>query len=773
MPALAGIKRIRQDFEDDLAQLKDTLLQALAQHKSDGADLDATLKVFQHDSADSFSEQNMPFVLRVTLQHLISEAGKAQEPLLTYRLSSSSQPAVQTLLKVVIRLADKAILIGDVFQLVEDIVDTNKIEDVKACFSFMDGYWAQLREKPLKLSSATLLRFQKACNMFTRRVSNNQDAEILGAVSFQVAKMLPYNDTAGLNKPFNANDSHKTPMDKEIGASVDDSVPIDLKLYQQLWGLQSAFQDPHEQGEPNKWLSAVSSIQAVLNKLKEEPVGVASRSTAVPQDGGKSMIVKYLTSSKLTKLQLRDAAFRRTLLVQCLILLHACAHPKHAVNKPPTHQLKEKQVQELAQLQQQLYEELSRTPKRGAAFTDVVKTVLERETAFVKWKSEGASPCWDVAGSGPDIKASLDRPLPAVPLKQAPAEIMGNEPDTVLHLNRILDSSGAEEDLYRKNRDERMLPTADVHFSQIGRELAGDVMKRRQYATAGAPNGVDALYLFRSQRMLQHKNVDIWERATQIDSSGERLEIAFADLYPQKLPANWKRPKVDIRSPVQNGIRKVIGKPAAVSAADTNEGDKQAADSATMEATPAAAKQDAAQSKPTQAGDVPMGAEAAVADLGAQTVQHKQDAQDANDAMTVHVEADTAQIVKPEAVVHQSASNAAANRTDAQKTDAGLAANQASASNDVKKEQDKAPASVPKSVEHHALLSKSTQGALGDSPMSLASNALDAAVAPGQPQTDITAKKASSLDLGVTGNHAMGLDKREADAAVPMDENNF
>lgn len=62
-------------------------------------------------------------------------------------------------------------------------------------------------------------------------------------------------------------------------------------------------------------------------------------------DGGKSVIVKYLTSSKLTKLQLRDAAFRRTLLLQCLILLHACAHPKHAVNKPPAHQLKEKQVQ--------------------------------------------------------------------------------------------------------------------------------------------------------------------------------------------------------------------------------------------------------------------------------------------------------------------------------------------------------------------------------------------------------------------------------------------
>ena len=66
------------------------------------------------------------------------------------------------------------------------------------------------------------------------------------------------------------------------------------------------------------------------------------------------------------------------------------------------------QVQELAQLQQQLYEELSRTPEQGAAFTDVVKTVLERETAFVKWKSEGASPYWDVTGSGPDNTASCE-----------------------------------------------------------------------------------------------------------------------------------------------------------------------------------------------------------------------------------------------------------------------------------------------------------------------------------------------------------------------------
>ena len=37
--------------------------------------------------------------------------------------------------------------------------------------------------------------------------------------------------------------------------------------------------------------------------------------------------VSYLSSARLMSLQLGDPALRRTFLVQCLILLHACQHP--------------------------------------------------------------------------------------------------------------------------------------------------------------------------------------------------------------------------------------------------------------------------------------------------------------------------------------------------------------------------------------------------------------------------------------------------------------
>lgn len=58
------------------------------------------------------------------------------------------------------------------------------------------------------------------------------------------------------------------------------------------------------------------------------------------------------------------------------------------------------QYSELQALQQQLYEELNRTPEQGQAFTDVMKTVLDRETAFVAWKSAGAPEYWQKQGQG-------------------------------------------------------------------------------------------------------------------------------------------------------------------------------------------------------------------------------------------------------------------------------------------------------------------------------------------------------------------------------------
>ena len=75
--------------------------------------------------------------------------------------------------------------------------------------------------------------------------------------------------------------------------SVDGRDAMDEKLYKQLWELQNAFQDPRNQSEPNRWAETKQKIEAVLAKLKQEDIGVASTTTAVPQ--GKSLSFRICT----------------------------------------------------------------------------------------------------------------------------------------------------------------------------------------------------------------------------------------------------------------------------------------------------------------------------------------------------------------------------------------------------------------------------------------------------------------------------------------------
>lgn len=119
------------------------------------------------------------------------------------------------------RLIYAAAFAGEVFSLILDVVETNRAEDVKACLMFMDTLWDSWStlQANFGVSPKTRLAFQKVYNMFCQRISNNQDAEVLGAVATVVAKLMPFNDPAGLNTPFHCN-QHHIPMDESIGVSL-------------------------------------------------------------------------------------------------------------------------------------------------------------------------------------------------------------------------------------------------------------------------------------------------------------------------------------------------------------------------------------------------------------------------------------------------------------------------------------------------------------------------------------------------------------------------
>ena len=74
--------------------------------------------------------------------------------------------------------------------------------------------------------------------------------------------------------------------------------------------------------------------------------------------------------------------------------------------------------------------------------------------------------------------------------------------------------------------------------------------------------------------MLQRKDMNLWMRTTQMSYPGERLELAFSELYPDNVPQGWKRPEHVLKSSVQTAPKKAAAKPAvARTASDASEGE--------------------------------------------------------------------------------------------------------------------------------------------------------------------------------------------------------
>jgi len=98
-------------------------------------------------------------------------------------------------------------------------------------------------------------------------------------------------------------------------------------------------------------------------------------------------ITKYLTSSKLMSLQLKDSTFRRHILLQMLVLFKSLATSKNA--QTPFNEKQQAQIKEFAKKAKEL---LQKTSPNGAKFTQGVSHILHRESNWMEWKTDNCKP---------------------------------------------------------------------------------------------------------------------------------------------------------------------------------------------------------------------------------------------------------------------------------------------------------------------------------------------------------------------------------------------
>lgn len=243
------------------------------------------------------------------------------------------------------------VLLGDVF-------DAVTLDQCELMFTFVEDNVSVWREE--WIFAACKNNLLRMCNDLLRRLSRSQNTVFCGRILLFLAKFFPFSERSGLNivSEFNLENLTEYENDgNDIGEALVDSenvqVKIDYNLYCKFWALQDFFRNPNQCYDKLQWkvFSSVSCLYCCLQstlliiflcvqhassvlsafgsfKLEDQ----RSTSSSSVDENTEAMEVeneikesqhffaKFLTNPKLLALQLSDSNFRRSVLVQCLIL---------------------------------------------------------------------------------------------------------------------------------------------------------------------------------------------------------------------------------------------------------------------------------------------------------------------------------------------------------------------------------------------------------------------------------------------------------------------
>ncbi|GLE10737.1 hypothetical protein PINS_up022977 [Pythium insidiosum] len=310
------------------------------------------------------------------------------------------------------------------YKLLEDLMDGQTI-------STCEKLWELLEERKERLSSSDFIpesgRPTKAslcllrlCNALLRRVSKTHNSVFCGRILVFLSFTFSLSERSAVNllgKPNTANttlfedqdefeaaeahDSAQTssaavPSAVELDKERDpDAAPVDYNLYRTFWDLQRFCRD-HQlvTKSVEDWEKFFEELNTVLSAFEGNAFSPddleRSRdllvAPATPDASHEHFFQpKYLTNSRLFRLQLRDPIMRECMLTQFLILFNHLTKTK----APEGCQTPKSKLPELTDRVMKLLRE---TPSDGKGFSEMLTIVLERERNWIKWKLEKCPP---------------------------------------------------------------------------------------------------------------------------------------------------------------------------------------------------------------------------------------------------------------------------------------------------------------------------------------------------------------------------------------------
>ncbi|KAL3667204.1 hypothetical protein V7S43_007439 [Phytophthora oleae] len=419
-----------------------------------------TLKAVEHELKAPRPQEFTHNVLDLAVQKVVE---RLSWKLITEAHATPSSVGVPALLDLCIAGVTSGFLVNSTpYKVLEDLTEGQTI-------STCEKIWELLESRKEKLTTPAFIaekgRTTKAslcllrmCNALLRRLSKTHNSVFCGKILVFLSFTFALSERSAVNLTGKANVTNMTVFEDEdafdlaeaadiskaseavSGLEIDsdpsaDVGPIDYNLYRTFWDLQSFFRE-HQMATQSaeNWEKFFTELNVVLAAFEgnafspddlersrdlsggsiqpsdvtmHEPDSDSTKGSSEQGPQEHFFQPKYLTNSRLFRLQLRDPILRECMLTQFLILFNDLTKAK-----PPTGCTTPKG--KLADLTERVVALLKQTPSDGDGFNDMVSYVLERERNWVKWKQEKC-PEYERYPSAAEKEAS-DTPIPAVKL---------------------------------------------------------------------------------------------------------------------------------------------------------------------------------------------------------------------------------------------------------------------------------------------------------------------------------------------------------------------
>jgi THO complex subunit 1 len=464
------------------------------------------------------------------------------------------------------------------FALLEDLFDAHVISVAESGFALVEARAAALApfltaEKKHQRCKLTLIR---SCNELLRRLSKSKNTNFRGRVLMFLAYAFPLGERSGVN--LKGVSARSTVEAEEEGGDeamrVDSGAEgaaggdggggggegvVDFGFYATFWGLQQAFADPAASVGRDKWAGLVENLNTVLQVFgsfsgsadeAEEAAaagggggagGGAAGGEATEGEGGGAAaaaeadaetdaamtdasealeavyFAKFLTSSKLMTLQLRDGYFRRHVLVQVLIFLQTVTTERK--NQPA---LSAAQRQQVDSLHAKCVELLTAIPPGGARFSSAVLLMLEREEHWIQWKANGCVPFDKAAATAREEgEAGVSRKRKIAAGGGGPRKMqLGNSA-----LTRLWNMGGNSlEDLAQ--RQQEAMPALAEYLRQVHEQMDPEAGIEEEYKLVN-----DKAFTWKALRLMAKKDVALLSKVSAPQGS---LEAAVKYFFEQQ-----------------------------------------------------------------------------------------------------------------------------------------------------------------------------------------------------------------------------------------------